>query len=134
MGHLAEALTWRELDVLQLMVGHHTNKEIARFLSIAEETVKKHAANIYGKLNVKGRRDAVIRAHDLGILSADAHWPSPSAVDRNAPTQRVPLDSTSALMPSPAKVEQRESGDSVRPVWATAGPKSVGARSPGGRR
>jgi LuxR family maltose regulon positive regulatory protein len=68
---LAESLTWRELDVLQLMDGHHTNREIARLLSISEETVKKHAANIYGKLNAKGRRHAVIRAHDLGILRAE---------------------------------------------------------------
>jgi LuxR family maltose regulon positive regulatory protein len=69
---LAEALTWRELDVLQLMDGHHTNKEIARLLGIAEETVKKHAVNIYGKLQVKGRREAVIRAYELGILRAEA--------------------------------------------------------------
>jgi len=69
---LTESLTWRELDVLQLMDGHHTNKEIAQLLGIAEETVKRHAANIYGKLEVKGRRQAVIRAYELGILHAEA--------------------------------------------------------------
>jgi LuxR family maltose regulon positive regulatory protein len=69
---LAETLTWRELDVLQLMDGHHTNKEIARLLSISEDTVKKHAQNIYGKLQAHGRRDAVIRAYALGILRPEA--------------------------------------------------------------
>ena len=69
---LVEALTWRELDVLHLMDEHHTNKEIARMLSISDETVKKHAQNIYGKLQAKGRRDAVIRAYALGILRAEA--------------------------------------------------------------
>jgi LuxR family maltose regulon positive regulatory protein len=65
-------LTWRELDVLNLLDGHHTNKEIARLLTISDETVKKHAANIYSKLQVKGRREAVVRAYELGILRADA--------------------------------------------------------------
>jgi DNA-binding CsgD family transcriptional regulator len=77
--NLAEALTWRELDVLQLMAEHHTNKEIARLLGIAGETVKRHAANIYGKLDVKGRRDASIRAYELGILRAEAR-PMPRSV------------------------------------------------------
>jgi ATP/maltotriose-dependent transcriptional regulator MalT len=66
-------LTWRELDVLYLMDGHHTNKEIAQRLGISEETVKTHAANIYGKLEVRSRRDAVTRAYDLGILRAETH-------------------------------------------------------------
>ena len=69
---LVETLTWRELDILHLMDEHHTNKEIARMLSISDETVKKHAQNIYGKLQAKGRRDAVIRAYSLGILRAEA--------------------------------------------------------------
>ena len=67
----AEALTWRELDVLQLMDEHHTNKDIARLLYISEETVKKHAQHIYGKLQANGRRDAVIRAYALGILRVE---------------------------------------------------------------
>jgi LuxR family maltose regulon positive regulatory protein len=76
---LVEALTWRELDVLQLMDGHHTNKEIAGLLSISAHTVKKHTQNIYGKLQVTGRRDAVIRAYALGILQA-ANRPMPQPV------------------------------------------------------
>jgi len=65
----AVSLTWRELDVLHLLDGRHTNREIAQFLSIAEETVKKHAVNIYAKLHVTGRREAVARAYTLGLLT-----------------------------------------------------------------
>jgi ATP/maltotriose-dependent transcriptional regulator MalT len=63
------SLTWRELDVLHLLDGRHTNREIAHLLSIAEETVKKHVANIYAKLHVAGRREAVARAYAMGLLS-----------------------------------------------------------------
>jgi LuxR family maltose regulon positive regulatory protein len=63
------SLTWRELDVLHMLDRRHTNREIAHLLSIAEETVKKHVANIYSKLNVRGRREAVARAYALGLLS-----------------------------------------------------------------
>jgi len=58
-------------------------------------------------------------------------------LDLVAPSQKwrkSSLDSTSALMPSPAKLEQREAGDSERLVRATAGPKNEGARSPAARR
>ena len=68
-----ESITWRELDVLQLMDGHHTNKEIALMLSISEETVKKHAANIYGKLKAEGQPIERIIDHgiSLGIYLRD---------------------------------------------------------------
>ena len=75
---LVEALTWRELDVLLLMDGHFTNKEIARLLGIDEETVKRHATNIYSKLQVTGREDAVLRAYDLGVLRAEDRETPPS--------------------------------------------------------
>jgi LuxR family maltose regulon positive regulatory protein len=64
------ALTWRELDVLELMDAHLTTNEIARLIGIAEETVVQHVANIYGKLQVTDRRNAMSRAYDLGILRA----------------------------------------------------------------
>jgi LuxR family transcriptional regulator, maltose regulon positive regulatory protein len=74
----AEALTWRELDVLLLMDGHFTNKEITRLLGLDEETVRRHATNVYSKLRVTGRRDAVLRAYDLGFLRAEDRETRPS--------------------------------------------------------
>jgi DNA-binding NarL/FixJ family response regulator len=66
---LAEPLTNRELDVLELLAQRFRNKEIAEKLVISPETVKKHLNNIYGKLNISSRRQAVEKAQNLGILS-----------------------------------------------------------------
>jgi len=65
---LIEPLSNRELDVLQLMAQGHTNKAIADELVIAVSTVKKHVNNIFGKLTVSSRTQAVTRARDLNIL------------------------------------------------------------------
>lgn len=65
---LIESLTYRELDVLQLLVDRPTNKEIARELNISAGTVKRHMVNIFQKLNVENRRQAVTQARLLGIL------------------------------------------------------------------
>jgi len=67
--HLIEPLSGRELEVLNLMANGHTNQAIADELFIALSTVKKHINNIYGKLNVPNRTQAINRARDLGILS-----------------------------------------------------------------
>jgi LuxR family maltose regulon positive regulatory protein len=65
---LVEPLTSRELDVLQLLAERLSNKEVAARLFISPKTVKKHLDNIYGKLNVTGRRESVEKALALGIL------------------------------------------------------------------
>ncbi len=66
---LAEPLTPRELEVLELLRGPLSIKEIALKLNISSETVKRHTANIYGKLGVNQRRNAVARAEEANILS-----------------------------------------------------------------
>ena len=65
---LVELLTNREFDVLDLLEKRLSNKEIAGNLFISPKTVKKHLENIYGKLNVNSRRQAVEKAAALGIL------------------------------------------------------------------
>ncbi|MEJ2736289.1 MAG: LuxR C-terminal-related transcriptional regulator [Anaerolineae bacterium] len=66
---LVEPLTGRERQILQLIAEGMTNKEIARKLVISVGTVKVHAHNIYGKLGVSGRTQAVAKARGLGLLS-----------------------------------------------------------------
>jgi LuxR family maltose regulon positive regulatory protein len=65
---LADPLTNRELEVLDLLVQRLRTKEIAAKLFISPETIKKHLNNAYRKLNVSSRLQAVERARTLGIL------------------------------------------------------------------
>jgi LuxR family maltose regulon positive regulatory protein len=65
---LVEPLTNRELDVLELLAQRLSNKEIADKLFISAETVKGHLQNIYQKLEVKKRREAVEKAKNIGIF------------------------------------------------------------------
>ncbi|MFZ5808523.1 MAG: response regulator [Chloroflexota bacterium] len=59
----------REMDVLRLLVEGKSNKEIATGLSLSEHTVKTHIANIFSKLEVNSRAEAVTRAIQKGIIS-----------------------------------------------------------------
>jgi LuxR family maltose regulon positive regulatory protein len=63
-----EALTNRELEVLQLIAAGDSNRAIAEKLVITVSAVKKHSANIYGKLYVSSRTQAVARARQLRLL------------------------------------------------------------------
>ena len=66
---LVEPLTNRELDVLELLAQRLSNQEIADKLFISSLTVKAHLQNIYGKLGVSKRREAIEKAEILGILT-----------------------------------------------------------------
>ena len=64
-----EPLTERETEILRLMAGGYSNKEIARALDVAEGTVKNHVSNVLAKLGVRDRTRAVLKAVDQGLLS-----------------------------------------------------------------
>ncbi|HEY7032957.1 MAG TPA: LuxR C-terminal-related transcriptional regulator [Thermomicrobiales bacterium] len=66
---LVEPLTEREMDVLDGLAKRLSNKEIAEELAISLHTIKSHTTNIYGKLGVSGRRQAVRRAMAAGLVS-----------------------------------------------------------------
>jgi len=66
--NLIEPLSDRELEVLGLIAEGLTNSEIARRLYISMSTVKGHTTNIFGKLSVRNRTQAVARARRLGLL------------------------------------------------------------------
>ncbi len=65
---LIEPLSERELEILRLIAAGRSNREIAEKLFVAPSTIKWHVGNIYGKLNVRTRTQAIGRAQELGVL------------------------------------------------------------------
>ncbi|KAA9129871.1 response regulator transcription factor [Marinihelvus fidelis] len=63
-----DPLTDRETEILRLMAGGYSNKEIANSLGVAEGTVKNHVSNILSKLGVRDRTRAVLKAFELGFV------------------------------------------------------------------
>ena len=74
---IIEPLSARECEILQLIAQGLSNRQVAQQLFISPGTVKKHTANIYGKLGVHSRTQAVARARTLGILPSTAQCCSP---------------------------------------------------------
>jgi DNA-binding NarL/FixJ family response regulator len=63
-----DPLTGREVEVLRLMTGGYSNREIADALGLAEGTVKNHLSTILSKLGVRDRTRAVLKALELGLV------------------------------------------------------------------
>jgi LuxR family maltose regulon positive regulatory protein len=63
-------LSGREIEVLELVAEGLTNQEIASRLFLSLHTIKAHTRNIYGKLSVHNRTEAVARGRALGVLSS----------------------------------------------------------------
>jgi len=63
-----DPLTKREVEILRLMAGGYSNKEIAEALGTAEGTVKNHASSILSKLGVRDRTRAVLKALEQGFI------------------------------------------------------------------
>jgi LuxR family maltose regulon positive regulatory protein len=65
---MVDPLSKREMEVLQHVAGGNSNAEIAQALYITVGTVKNHVKNIYSKLNVHSRTQAIARARELGLI------------------------------------------------------------------
>jgi DNA-binding NarL/FixJ family response regulator len=63
-----DPLTKREVEILRLMAGGYSNREIAEAIGTAEGTVKNHASSILSKLGVRDRSRAVLKALELGYI------------------------------------------------------------------
>jgi DNA-binding NarL/FixJ family response regulator len=64
----ADPLTAREIEILRLMAGGYSNREIAEAIGTAEGTVKNHASSILSKLGVRDRTRAVLTALERGLI------------------------------------------------------------------
>jgi DNA-binding NarL/FixJ family response regulator len=65
---LIEPLSAREHEILRVIAAGASNREIANTLFLAEGTVKNHITNILGKLGVRDRTQAVLKARDVGLI------------------------------------------------------------------
>jgi LuxR family maltose regulon positive regulatory protein len=65
---LIESLSQRELKILELIAQGLSNREIGERLFLALDTVKGHNRNIFDKLQVQSRTEAIARARELGLL------------------------------------------------------------------
>jgi DNA-binding NarL/FixJ family response regulator len=65
---LIAPLSGRELDVVRLLAGGRSNREIASALFLAEGTVKNHVTSALAKLGARDRTQAALRARELGLL------------------------------------------------------------------
>lgn len=71
-GHQhSELLSERESEVLKLVALGMSNKEVAEKLSVSERTVKAHLTNIFNKLNVASRSEAIVRGLKLGLVNVE---------------------------------------------------------------
>ena len=86
---LIEPLNERELEILALFAEQRTNQEIADALFLSLNTVKWYARQIYGKLAVTNRQEAVERASQLGLL--DETEPASESLPHNLPAQLTPF-------------------------------------------
>jgi DNA-binding NarL/FixJ family response regulator len=71
-------LTDREQEILRLLAVHQTNAEIAARLSLTPKTVRNHVSNIFTKLQVASRAEAIVRARDAGWAASEPPQTQPN--------------------------------------------------------
>src|SRR5713101_5986904 len=103
---LVETLTHRERDILALLAQGHSAPEIAEKLTLAVSSVKWYLRQLYGKLGVNSKRQAVARARELGLVEAatatapGSHLPRTTGAGSPAIPSAPPAASGSAAQPA----------------------------------
>ena len=70
-GRQFPELTERELEILELIARGLNNTEIARRLVVSDKTVRNHVSNVFTKLHVADRAQAIVRARESGLGGSD---------------------------------------------------------------
>lgn len=91
---MLDSLTERESEILQLISQGMNNQEIADTLFLSRGTIKAHNHNIYSKLGVKNRSQAILRAQEIGILTEVASY---EENDLRRITSHLPIVSTTLV-------------------------------------
>ncbi len=88
---MIEQLTEREAEILELISQGMSNQNIADTLVLSRGTIKAHTHNIYGKLGVKSRTQAILRSQELGLVKTDTASISTEQTQAYLPTPRLPV-------------------------------------------
>lgn len=94
---LIEALTQREMEVLSLLASGQSSRGIARGMTLAVSTVNWYLQQIYTKLGVNSRQDAVQRAQELGLLGEGSDRLQATLKPDTTPRHNLPLQLTSFI-------------------------------------
>ncbi len=94
---LVEPLTRREREILALLDEDLSNQEIALKLTLAVSSTKWHIQQIYGKLGVNNRRQALARARELGLLQPGSPTPPAAGILEPRPGQPLPTGTVTFL-------------------------------------
>ncbi len=113
MPELGEALSDRELEVLGLLPRGASNKEIAEELSISPYTVKTHLRNIFSKLGVSSRTEAITVAMEQGVLSV----PRETAAVAPSEAAAIPVESVAAAQTTAVEPAVEQSIEQQPPRW-----------------
>lgn len=116
---LIEPLTSRELEILRHLAENRTNREIADLLVLSLNTVKWYARQIYGKLGVSNRRQAIERARELGLMVTG---PPAALPAHNLPAQLTPFLVRRQML---TEISERMSEPAVR-LSTVLGPGGMG--------
>src|SRR5689334_21134923 len=90
----ARSKTCRELENLQLVASGLSNRDIAEELVVSPDTVRWYTKQIYSKLRIRGRVQAINRARELGLLDSDSSSEMISEPIPYAPKHNLPASTT----------------------------------------
>ena len=109
----------RELEVLKLTAKGLRNKEIARELTISERTVQAHLSNIFSKLEVDSRTEAVLKALKAGWLDYQTSVRAASTEHSVLASRRLTCQTGPLVRPAPIS-DPKRTGQSIPPTEASA--------------